>query len=79
MKTTEVLRAWNGILIGRKPSLSIEITKECPLHCPGCYAFDPAHLGGGSELRQLSDFRGDQLVGNILPIIDRENLCICLR
>lgn len=72
MKTTEVLRAWRGILVGRKPSLSIEITKECPLRCPGCYAFDPAHLGGESELRQLSDFKGDQLVRNILAIVDRE-------
>lgn len=72
MKTTEVLQAWRGILAGRKPSLSIEITKECPLRCPGCYAFDPAHLGGGSELRQLSDFKGDQLVENILAIVDRE-------
>jgi sulfatase maturation enzyme AslB (radical SAM superfamily) len=72
MKTTEVLQAWRGILVGRKPSLSIEITKECPLRCPGCYAFDPAHLGGKSELRQLSDFKGDQLVRNILAIVDRE-------
>lgn len=72
MKTSEVLQAWRGILTGRKPSLSIEITKECPLRCPGCYAFDPAHLGGESELRQLSDFKGDQLVSNILAIVDRE-------
>ena len=72
MRTIEVLRAWKGILAGRKPSLSIEITKECPLRCPGCYAFDPAHLGGKSELRQLSDFKGDQLVRNILAIVDRE-------
>jgi sulfatase maturation enzyme AslB (radical SAM superfamily) len=72
MKTKEVLEAWRGILAGRKPSLSIEITKECPLRCPGCYAFDPAHLGGESELRQLSDFKGDQLVSNILAIVDRE-------
>jgi sulfatase maturation enzyme AslB (radical SAM superfamily) len=72
MKKNEVLRAWRSILAGRKPSLSIEITKECPLRCPGCYAFDPAHLGGESELRQLSDFKGDQLVRNILAIVDRE-------
>lgn len=72
MKTREVLQAWKGILAGRKPSLSIEITKECPLRCPGCYAFDPAHLGGKLELRQLSDFKGDQLVRNILAIVDRE-------
>jgi sulfatase maturation enzyme AslB (radical SAM superfamily) len=72
MNKAEVLQAWRGILVGRKPSLSIEITKECPLRCPGCYAFDPAHLGGESELRQLSDFKGDQLVRNILAIVDRE-------
>ncbi|MFZ1012887.1 MAG: radical SAM protein [Terracidiphilus sp.] len=72
MKTTEVLQAWRGILAGRKPSLSIEITKVCPLRCPGCYAFDPAHLGGDSELRQLSDFKGDELVRNIVDIVDRE-------
>jgi organic radical activating enzyme len=72
MKTTEVLHAWSGILVGRKPSLSIKITKECPLRCPGCYAFDPGHLGGGSELRQLADYRGLELVENILAIVDRE-------
>jgi len=72
MKTTEVLHAWAGILAGRKPSMSIEITKECPLRCPGCYAFDAAHLGGEGELRQLSDFKGSELVKNILAIVDRE-------
>lgn len=70
MKTTEVLQAWSRILAGRSPSLSIEITKECPLRCPGCYAFDAAHLGGETELRQLSDFRGDDLVRNILALVD---------
>jgi len=72
LKTTEVLQAWAGILAGRKPSLSIEITKECPLRCPGCYAFDPAHLGGEAELRQLSDYKGFELVKNVLAVIDRE-------
>jgi MoaA/NifB/PqqE/SkfB family radical SAM enzyme len=72
MKTSEVLQAWAGILTGRRPSLSIEITKECPLRCPGCYAFDPAHLGGETDLRQLSDFQGPELVKRILAIVDRE-------
>jgi MoaA/NifB/PqqE/SkfB family radical SAM enzyme len=70
MKKTEVLNAWADILGGRAPSLSIEITKECPLHCPGCYAFDPAHLGGATQLRQLSDFKGDELVTRVLAVID---------
>jgi organic radical activating enzyme len=70
MKTSEVLQAWRGILFGRRPSLSIEITKECPLRCPGCYAFDEAHLGGEQQLRQLSDFRGDELVRRVLALVD---------
>jgi sulfatase maturation enzyme AslB (radical SAM superfamily) len=71
MKTTEVLHAWASILAGRAPSLSIEITKECPLRCPGCYAFDAAHLGGATRLRQLSDFKGDELVTRVLALIDK--------
>ncbi len=71
MKTSEILKAWTSILAGRAPSLSIEITKECPLRCPGCYAFDAAHLGGETELRQLSDFKGDDLVRNVLALVDK--------
>jgi MoaA/NifB/PqqE/SkfB family radical SAM enzyme len=71
MKKSEVLHAWTAILSGRAPSLSIEITKECPLRCPGCYAFDAAHLGGATQLRQLSDFRGQDLVSKVLALIDQ--------
>lgn len=71
MKKSEVLHAWTKILSGRTPSLSIEITKECPLRCPGCYAFDDAHLGGVTQLRQLSDYKGDELVSRILALVDR--------
>ena len=71
MKKSEVVHAWGRILTGRAPSLSIEITKECPLRCPGCYAFDAAHLGGGTELRQLSDFKGDELVSRVLALLDQ--------
>ena len=70
MKTSEVLHAWARILAGRAPSLSIEITKECPLRCPGCYAFDAAHLGGATVLRELSDFEGNELVHKVLALID---------
>ncbi len=70
MKKSEVLHAWARILAGRAPSLSIEITKECPLRCPGCYAFDAAHLGGATQLRQLSDYKGDELVTRVLALID---------
>jgi MoaA/NifB/PqqE/SkfB family radical SAM enzyme len=70
MRTAHVLRAWRSILAGRAPSLSIEITRECPLRCPGCYAYEDAHLGGGTNLRQLSDFKGDELVARVLDIVD---------
>jgi MoaA/NifB/PqqE/SkfB family radical SAM enzyme len=72
MNTSDVLHAWSRILAGGIPVLSIEITKECPLRCPGCYAFDPAHLGGETGLRQLSDFKGADLVRRILAIVDQE-------
>src|SRR6185312_11118229 len=55
MRTSEIVRAWGKILRGEAPSLSIELTRECPLRCPGCYAYDEAHLGGGLTLRELND------------------------
>jgi MoaA/NifB/PqqE/SkfB family radical SAM enzyme len=73
MKKSEVLNAWASILAGQKPSLSIEITRECPLRCPGCYAYEPEHLGEGAvNLRQLADYRGDDLVRRLLAIVDQE-------
>jgi MoaA/NifB/PqqE/SkfB family radical SAM enzyme len=71
MKTSEILRAWRKILKGDQPSLSIEITRECPLRCPGCYAFDDAHLGGRMTLRDLHDRKGQQLIDGVLEIADR--------
>jgi MoaA/NifB/PqqE/SkfB family radical SAM enzyme len=49
--------------------LSIEITRECPLTCPGCYAYGDTHLGGGVTLSELRDFRGDQLVEGVLVLV----------
>jgi len=49
--------------------LSIEITRECPLHCPGCYAYGDNHLGGGVTLRELNDKRGDDLVEGVLALV----------
>jgi organic radical activating enzyme len=64
-----LLAAWVRILSGKVPLLSIEITRECPLSCPGCYAYGDAHLGGGVTLRELSDFRGDALVDGVLNLV----------
>ncbi len=71
MDRYDALTAWTTILSGRKPLLSIEITKECPLRCPGCYAYDTQHLGGEKTLRDLSDEKGDRLVERVLEVVDR--------
>src|SRR3984957_15850286 len=71
MKKSEVLNAWANILIGRQPSLSIEITRECPVRCPGCYAYEPEHSGTGVNLRQLADYKGDDMVRRLLAIVER--------
>lgn len=72
MKTSEVVKAWGKILKGEQPSLSIELTKECPLRCPGCYAYDDAHLGGdGITLRSLNDRKGQALIDGVLEVVDR--------
>src|ERR1700675_310121 len=71
MQVSEVLKAWRKILKGEKPSLSIEITKECPLRCPGCYAYDDAHLGDGVTLRSLHDYKGQALIDGVLEVVDR--------
>src|SRR6185295_10357669 len=71
MKTSEVVRAWGKILKGTQPSLSIEITRECPLRCPGCYAYDDAHLGNGATLRSLHDYKGQTLIDGVLEVVDR--------
>jgi sulfatase maturation enzyme AslB (radical SAM superfamily) len=71
VQTSQILQAWGKILKGESPSLSIEITRECPLRCPGCYAFDDAHLGGGQTLRELNDRKGQFLVDGVLEVVDR--------
>jgi len=71
MRNRDVLRAWGRILSGRRPVLSIELTRECPLRCPGCYAYEDHHLGSaGLTLRQLSDYRGSDLVQRVLRLVD---------
>jgi MoaA/NifB/PqqE/SkfB family radical SAM enzyme len=66
-----IVRAWGKILAGRRPNLSIEITRECPLRCPGCYAYGDDHLGGGQTLRGLADRKGEALIAGILEVVDR--------
>ena len=67
-----ILTAWGKILRGYRPSLSIEITRECPLRCSGCYAYGDDHLGGDVTLRQVSDYKGQELIDRVLALVDEE-------
>jgi MoaA/NifB/PqqE/SkfB family radical SAM enzyme len=69
LKVIQLLAAWKSILTGSTPMLSIELTRECPLNCPGCYAYDENHLGGTATLRSLTDYRGDELVDRIVRLV----------
>jgi len=72
VKTSDIVKAWGRILKGERPSLSIEITRECPLRCPGCYAYEDGHLGGGGvTLRGLRDRKGQELIDGVLEVVDR--------
>ena len=69
VETKNVVRAWGQILTGYRPNLSIEITRECPLRCPGCYAYGDTHLGGGVVLRDLADLKGQALIDGMLRVV----------
>jgi sulfatase maturation enzyme AslB (radical SAM superfamily) len=71
VRARELVQAWGKILSGYSPNISVEITKECPLRCPGCYAYGDEHLGGQVTLRGLSDYKGDELVDRFMALVDR--------
>src|SRR4051812_27848430 len=66
-----VVQGWGRILGGFQPTLSLEITRECPLRCPGCYAYGDDHLGGDVVLRQLRDYKGQELIDGVLDLVHR--------
>ena len=70
VRIKSILQTWGRTLRGQVPSLSLEITRECPLRCPGCYAYEDAHLGG-TNLRSLSDFKGEELIARVLHLVDQ--------
>lgn len=71
LRLGEVFSAWGAVLRGRRPLLSLEITRECPLRCPGCYAYEVGHLATAGPLRQLADYQGEALVAGVLALIRR--------
>ena len=68
-----VFAAWGRILAGYRPALAIEITRECPLRCPGCYAYGEDHLGvgGAITLRQVRDYKEKDLIDRVLDLVER--------
>jgi MoaA/NifB/PqqE/SkfB family radical SAM enzyme len=66
-----IFGAWGRILTGYVPALSLEITRECPLRCPGCYAYGDDHLGGQFTLREVRDFKGQELIDGVLNIVEQ--------
>ena len=71
MRKSAIIPAWGRILRGRRPFLSVEITKECPLKCPGCYAYEPGHLYDGRTIQALREWRGEELVQGVLALVRR--------
>jgi organic radical activating enzyme len=71
MRKWEIFPIWFRILQGYRPFLSVEITRECPLRCPGCYAYEENHLNNGKILRQTSELRENELVEGVLDLIRR--------
>src|SRR5262245_39492734 len=71
MNKIDIFRGWGRILRGHHPMLSVEITRECPLRCPGCYAYQPEHLGQLGPLRTLADHKGQQLIDGLLALVRR--------
>ncbi|MCL5744712.1 MAG: radical SAM protein [Acidobacteria bacterium] len=71
MRKWALFPAWSRIVAGETPFLSLEITRECPLNCPGCYAYQPDHAGSGVSLRQIAEYRGKDLVKGVLDLTGR--------
>jgi len=67
----KLVRAWGRILAGSYPTLSLEITRECPLRCPGCYAYELDHLKEAGPLRSLADYQGQALIDGVLALVRR--------
>jgi hypothetical protein len=65
----DIIRCWGRILAGYRPELAIEITRECPLQCPGCYAYTPDHVAARVPLRSLTDLKGNALVDGVLRVV----------
>jgi len=71
MKRTQAVSAWGRILFGYYPAMSIELTRECPLRCPGCYAYEPGHLQDSGSLRSVADHKGQALIDGVVNLVKK--------
>jgi sulfatase maturation enzyme AslB (radical SAM superfamily) len=69
MHMRDIFPAWLRIARGYRPFLSIEMTRECPLNCPGCYAHAPGHSSRAESAETLTEYRGDELVERVMSLI----------
>jgi organic radical activating enzyme len=42
-----------------------------PAAVPGCYAYGEDHLGGDVVLRELRDFKGQELIDGVMDVVRR--------
>jgi len=68
-ETSEVLHAWRGILSAGRPSLSIEITKECPLRCLDATHLTK-HIWEGRSSSPALGLPREELVRRVLALAD---------
>ena len=71
MNLAQIVPAWAMILQGQRPFLAIEVTRECPLRCPGCYAYEAHHTGAAGTLRNVSDLTGAALIEGIVALVEK--------
>ena len=69
MKPKDIFPAWSRILHGYRPFLALEITKICPLHCPGCYAYHPNHVKRSLGRKEPDELQGQELVDRVLELV----------
>lgn len=69
IRARDLFMSWGKVMCGHVPMLGIEVTRECPLRCPGCYAYSDSRVEGDS-IRQTRELRGDDLVGGILRLVE---------
>jgi hypothetical protein len=69
MRPSAIVPAWWRILRGYRPFLSVEVTRRCPLRCPGCYAFSPEHIARDSSPDVRREPPGGAFVEGVIALV----------